>query len=289
MTTTDSVALIYLSTDAILSFMTEHPIDWSDKELAKRGGIGDSAGLSPTPAVREFLALLRQHHGLFTQEVFAQHCAHVWDAWWKTLSRHQQSGVRAKLYRNFYPSLIDSLHVWSMFVEAQWFDRCILDSCDDATGKTDITVTNKMITHHIALLGPTKQALRDREYKLNIRHPGLLAHTIAIQLPPSRDVGPGNKRWFNLTDFQSLGACQRVQNNDRIDALQESINTLGQEFVRLRHDQMQIFRFIYNSLNQMSANIRPSQRKAQKALTENLSLWTHLEDTSHDPERPALS
>src|SRR5262245_41698737 len=114
----DSVALVYIKSPVILDYLTQHPIDWSHRDLAKRGGVGDSAGMTPTPAVREFLSLLRERRGaLFTQEDFAQHCQQAWREWWSQKTLPQQKGVIAKLYRNFYPSLIDSLYVWALLVE----------------------------------------------------------------------------------------------------------------------------------------------------------------------------
>lgn len=199
---TDSVALVYIKSQTILAFLDSHPIDWSDKELAKRGGIGDQAGRPPTPSVREFLVLLRQERGLFTQEAFVIHCAQVWATWWNTLSKHHQAGVKAKLYRNFYPSLIDSLHVWSMLVEAQWFDRCVLDSCDDATGDTDLTLSRDSLTIRIALIGPTKAAITDRQYKRTVRNGGHDTEVVTVQLPRDRPFGPGRKRWYRLDDFR---------------------------------------------------------------------------------------
>jgi len=197
----DSMALVYIKSQSILDFLEKHPVNWANRDLAKRGGMGDSAGMPPTPAVREFLSLLRQTHDLFTQDAFASHCQHAWSDWWDTLNDRQQLGVTAKLYRNFYPSLIDSLHVWSLLVEAQWFDRCIMDSCDDATGDTDLTLTRDDKTIRVALIGPTAAAQEDRHFKRTYRHNGVPVSCYTVQLPAQRPMAPGNKRWFCLDDF----------------------------------------------------------------------------------------
>ena len=60
------ITLMYIPSDTIVRYVSENPIDWGSKDLAKRGGPGDQAGITPTPAVEEFLRLLIERRELFT-------------------------------------------------------------------------------------------------------------------------------------------------------------------------------------------------------------------------------
>jgi len=214
-----SVTLAYFSSDYIVAFIKVNPIEWIRPfEASRRGGSGDQAGIPPTPAVHEFLALLRTKQDLFTQAEYFEHCKIVWHDWWTTLAfvtkcgtrlegarASLQYGVRAKIYNNFYASMIDSLHVWSMLCEAGWFDVCILDSYSDAIGKTDLTLIKGNTRRKVGLIGPTSQAREDFEYKQNNRDANSnLRDMVTVQLPSSRPKEPGNKRWYKLDDFRRL-------------------------------------------------------------------------------------
>ena len=208
-----SLTLMYLSSDYIVSYVTKHPINWrnEDKRLAGRGGVGDTAGITPTPAVGEFLEVLSQRQSLFTQHDYAIHCRKRWHDWWANLTPDQEKGFIAKLFRNFYPSMIDSLHVWSMLSEAGWFEICYLDAYEDAVGKTDLTLKSGDKTIKVALVGPTKAARDDRRYKLTHRNDGSGMEAIEVQLSLSRQKRPGNKRWYELDDFVELNSNQEEQ------------------------------------------------------------------------------
>jgi hypothetical protein len=201
-----SLTLMYLHSDYIVSYVTNHPIDWQNeyRELARRGGAGDTAGVTPTPAVGEFLHVLSQRQSLFTQQDYLIHCRKVWQDWWGGLSDAQEKGMIAKLYRNFYPSMIDSLHVWAMLSEVGWFDVCYLDAYEDAIGKTDLTFKSGDKVIKLALMGPTRQAREDRDYKLTHRNNGRGIEAVEAQLSLSRVRSPGNKRWFRLSDFAQI-------------------------------------------------------------------------------------
>jgi len=210
------IILLYFPSKTIVEYITKHPIDWSDKELARRGGDGDRTGIPPTPFVQEFLMLLAARKALFTQEEYWQHCADAWCDWlnerkahfatWHVTSRPRiPEGLRAKAYRNFYPAMIDALHVWSMLCETGVFYSCFLDSYEDATGKSDITVTSNGNGYKIALVGPTFNAANDRKYKVECR-PGYedAEKSIVKRIPLERARQPGNKRWYTLDDFSDL-------------------------------------------------------------------------------------
>lgn len=194
-----ATTLLYIPSDEIIRFVSDNPIDWSDPDLAKRKGPGDRAGATPTPAVEEFLNLLLIERQLFTQKRYADWCFGRWCDWLIEKQDEQVMGVKAKLYRNFYPSMIDSLHVWAMLVESGRFDSCALDSADDAIGKTDLTITSGDGVFRLALLGPTDNAMQDRQYKIKHRSAGETA-CIEIALPIAYPRKPGNKRWFKAPE-----------------------------------------------------------------------------------------
>lgn len=204
------VTLIYVPSDEIIRFVTANPIDWCDRDNAKRGGVGDKAGMTPTPAVEEFLNLLIARRGLFTQKEYMEWC---WDKWreWILLKPYEQKvGIKAKLYRNFYPAMIDSIHVWAMLCESGMFDRCILNSAEDAIGKTDLIVFSRELEYRLALIGPTEYAKGDRQYKLQHRGNSDNRTCIEIVLPMTYPKTPGNKRWYNRGDvMQSILSVNR--------------------------------------------------------------------------------
>lgn len=196
------VSLIYIPSSVIVEYVASNPINWLEKYklMARRGGAGDTAGVTPTPAVYEFLALYHHQKGLFTQKEYAEWCFEQWRDWLGEKTEDQRRGVGTKLYRNFYPSMIDSLHVWSMMVESGGFHACILDSTQDAIGKTDITLVRNGVSHRVALLINTTNGIGDRRYKLAHRNTDNDLSCIEIRLPLSREKSPGNKRWYVQTD-----------------------------------------------------------------------------------------
>lgn len=203
-----ATTLLYIPSTEIMGFVSDNPIDWRNehKLTAKRGGYGDQAGPTPTPAVEEFLKMLQDRRALFTQQEYAVWCFRAWFDWIGPKHRLQKLGVHTKLYRNFYPSMIDSLHVWAMLVESGRFDACVLDSADDAIGKTDLTVTAGDATFRLALIGPTAQAATDRAYKIERRSTDRSA-CIEIAMQIGAPKSPGNKRWHKAPDV--LAAIQQ--------------------------------------------------------------------------------
>jgi len=195
--------LLYIPSYEIVEFVANNPIDWEDKDRAKRGGVGDQAGVTPTPAVEEFLSLLLEKGSLFTQSEYMHYCWEKWRAWVTPKCNEQKKGIKAKLYRNFYPAMIDSLHVWSMLCESGMFNTCILNSTEDAIGKTDLIVQSGQRLYRIALLGPTINATSDRAYKIKHRGSDTDCECVEIQMPSHYAKTPGNKRWFKRTDIMN--------------------------------------------------------------------------------------
>lgn len=205
----NNVTIISIGSRYIVEFIARHPVKWLDRELSRRGSVGDQAGITPTPAVLEFMNLLYLQGGeLFVQAEYARWCISQWSEWFAKLAPALQVGVTAKLYNNFYVSMIDSLHVWAMLSELGWFDRCTLDAYEDAIGKSDLTMYRDGRVFKLALGGPTPRAREDRIYKLNHRNNGATNKVGAIELEFFMDLdrarSPGNKRWFTLSDFERL-------------------------------------------------------------------------------------
>jgi hypothetical protein len=199
--------LLYIPSGRVVDYIARNPIDWDDRELAKRGGAGDQAGVPPTPTVEEFFGLLLDKQGLFTQRQYWEHCWRKWNGWIKEKPEQQQRGVKAKLYRNFYPSYIDSLHVWSILCESGEFDQCVLNSTEDAVGKTDITVRRGDRVYRIAIVGPTDHAVNDRAYKVAYRGDGETVAHVVLQMPIAYEKNPGNKRWFRSPNVMDAILC----------------------------------------------------------------------------------
>jgi len=194
----NSPALIYFPSQYIVDYITKNRIDWDQADLARRGGWGDRAGIPPTPAVAEFLSLLTQKGDMFTQKEYMEHCFSQWSGWLQERQQMHWRGLQAKLYRNFYPSMIDSLHVWAMLCETRRFDSCFLSSYEDAIGKTDLIVMNGDIQYRLALL--FENAKENLDYKKTHRHRGDVSPCIEIVLPKIYPRNPGNKRWYKIQE-----------------------------------------------------------------------------------------
>lgn len=187
--------LIYLSSNAIKSFCTAHPIQWATREIANQGDI-----LTPTPGMQVFFDLLLESNRLFNQEQYYARACQVWRDWLDRLDDRRRWGIKARLYRNFYPSGIDSIHAWALLVETGLFDACYIDPLDDAKSKTDITVITKdRRAISIALYFGGAYSRQRTEYKRRVR--GGPANAVDVILPETRPRSPGNKRWYEVQDF----------------------------------------------------------------------------------------
>lgn len=202
----ERVTLLYLGSKAIENYIARHPVSWANAELAKRGGIGDRAGMPPTPMVYEFFSLVAQKQGLFTQSEYRDHCFEQWCSWNKLENQDMREGVAAKLYRNVYPSMVNTLHAWSLLVEARWFDLCVIDTATDALSKHDLIVSRSGCTPiALDLFIQTERAVNDRQYKLSHRKASrdFVCESFDVPLPihDRQKRQPGNMRWYCLKDF----------------------------------------------------------------------------------------
>lgn len=213
--------LLYLGSKNIEQYIAQHPIHWHDRDAAGRGGLGDSAGVPPTPAVQEFLALLLQRQDLFTQQEYTDFCFNQWNNsekkdWVTQKTKPQRYGLTAKCFRNWYPSMIDSLHVYSLLVESKAFTKCILDSYVDACSKQDLLVSsdNRPL---FAINLFWEGALNNRKYKNAHRSSAgtPVSQAFDVPLPKSRPTKrPGNKRWYCIKDFEPI--FHYISNHDSL-------------------------------------------------------------------------
>ena len=191
-----------MSSDYIVEFVRQHRIVWGDRNLARRGGEGDMAGLPPVSSALMFLELVKLNDGLFTQSDYFDHCVRRWGEWYDGQPELLQQGIKAKAFGNFYPSFIDSLHVWSLLSETGTCDRCFLNSTDDVHKDTDLTIYMDGRSVVVALIGPTARARKCRDYKQKFR--GASTESVTVQLPWNRPRDPGNKRWYVIEDFEKV-------------------------------------------------------------------------------------
>lgn len=201
-------ALLYISSDAIMNYCGNHPLEWPERNDAN--GAGNV--LTPTPAIAVFFRLLTKTGNLFTQEDYKRF---AWQEWADSRSRYTQAqfdGLGARLYRNFYPSAIDSLHVWALLVETGRFDKCVIDTVADAVGKTDITVWPTLGGDpiRVALYTDNKYSKERTEYKRLFRGSAPVG-TIDVTLKMDRPRQPGNKRWYNQADLNPIFDALRGQ------------------------------------------------------------------------------
>lgn len=205
-----SVSLIYIPSREIVRYVTTNPINWMDEKrhLANRPGcVADQAGTTPIPAVQMFLECYHAKQNLFTQAEYRAYCFQhpKWTPWLVSKPAEQVEGVGVKLYRNFYPAMVDSLHVWALLVETGKFDYCVLDSTSDAIGKTDLTVKSGDYVVRVALSVDSPQANYAKDYKNRYRGGLAEGDIFTARLPMNmRPRSPGNKRWYCVDDFKPI-------------------------------------------------------------------------------------
>lgn len=208
-----SVSLIYVPSREIVRYVSEHPIDWLDEQrhLANRPGcLADQAGMTPVPAVQMFLECYHKKQNLFSQKEYQSFCfsSKVWAAWLVAKPPQQVEAVGVKLRRNFYPAMVDALHVWALLVETGAFDYCALDSAKDAISKTDLTVSSGGQIMRIALSAESSASTYANGYKQSYRG-GPPAQSHVIRLSMAYPKSPGNKRWYRREDFGEVIATAR--------------------------------------------------------------------------------
>lgn len=198
----ENVTLLYLRSDVIERFIEENPIDWGGGEAAQRAN-SDGNLFTPIPAMFCFFDFLNKRKSLFTQSDYARFSYESFGGWVEGLEDRQKHGLIWRLKRNFYPSAIDSLHVWALLVESGKFDSCTLDVQADAVGKKDLTCKTKDgATIKIQLKG----CRSDTAYFFDWRKwtsRGIDSEALEIWLPWEREK-KGGKRWYNWNDLAPI-------------------------------------------------------------------------------------
>jgi len=202
----------FISSWAIVNYIVDNPINWDpngdglDWLRAKRGGEGDRAHPEMVlPMVEMWLRLLNLKKGLFTQIEFEEYALKEYAPW---PPEEFKNGVRAKLYRNFYPSMIDHIYAFALLSESGIFKSVDYDTDEDVTKKIDIYLTRHDGQHlGLALRIGTATARECQEYKYYIRGQPVQPFVVEPIVLDTKRRGPrsrgaGNKRWYVLEDFK---------------------------------------------------------------------------------------
>lgn len=197
--------LLYFRSTYIVQRLASYPIVWPQKKYTGRGKLGDQAGLPPVSWVQMFLELIHHAKDVFSHADYWLYCLErvPFCDWCALKPNDQQRGLHGKSV-HAYVSMIDSLHVWALLSETGLFRRCEMDAVDDVYAKTDITLydhSGEMVC--LALQIGSTNARSCRQYKSDYRGVGD-KDCILIELPMSRPIGPGNKRWHELADFANI-------------------------------------------------------------------------------------
>lgn len=205
--TVSSRCLIAFSSDYIVRFISLHPINWTMAHKANHHGSGDV--LTPEPAVQCFLDCLHDKQDLFSWEDYVLYCQERWNqnfpVWYnEELTEDNRDGLAVRLRRNFYPSMIDSLHVWALINEQKWYDRCLIDSYQDAVSKSDLILIKGDMSISVGIRAPGSMCDQHFQWKNDFRCDGKERPHVMIQIPYDRTRNPGNKRWFMTSDLMHL-------------------------------------------------------------------------------------
>lgn len=204
--------VIYHSSEYILDWFSDpnHRVSWCPHELVDMGDF-----LTPVPVMQVFFEYLGMRGELFTQKEFSDYFWSLVPDFKDGLERTRLRGLGARIWHNFYPSAIDSLHVWALLVESGRFARCLINSTEDVVGKTDLIVYTKngqRLDLALRVDSPRSnyRAGQKRANASGMR--GVNEGTIDILLPYSgRERGAGNKRWYAREDLEPVFRAADVE------------------------------------------------------------------------------
>lgn len=196
------ITMTYFSSRLIVEYAKEHPIEWPSRELADT--VKDVR--IPFSCIGAFFELLKKKDGLFNQEEYIDYLLDTGRLDIEPYGFDGLMGLEARIKRNFYPSALDSLHVFALLVESGRFARCTLDTLEDVVSKVDLSVTSKEgVCLGIALRAGSLSAKRWAVHKK--MHRGGYGNTedvIEVPLSMDRPREPGNKRWYSVEDFEEV-------------------------------------------------------------------------------------
>lgn len=197
--------VIYHSSEYILDWFSDpnHHVSWCPHELVDMGNF-----LTPVPGMQVFFEYLGMRGGLFTQKEFSDYFWSLIPDFKDGLERIRLRGLGARIWHNFYPSAIDSLHVWALLVESGRFARCLINSTEDVVGKTDLIVYTKngqRLDLALRVDSPRSNYWAGQKQVNVSGMRGVNEGTIDLLLPYSgRERGVGNKRWYNYDDLKPV-------------------------------------------------------------------------------------
>jgi hypothetical protein len=196
--------LTFFDPEGIVRLLKMNPVVWHHRDITGIGGLADRLGMTPTPAVAEFLAFVAEYDRLPTQHEFSEYCVRHWrlSFHWPRLDAEIPI-IKAKVEHNFYPSMIDTFHAFGLVAKAGWFDQCLLDTVEDVVSKADLTFIGAGFSASVNLKGPATRSSREAE-AWKRAHRGWDPNVHQITLPMSRPRNPGNKRWYSLEDFRCI-------------------------------------------------------------------------------------
>ena len=223
------IRLQYYASRSIVEFYRRNPLPsdtWTDDETQRRARL--NVRIQP-PAMGVFFRLLTTNRGLFTFEEYSR---------FAVLERMRSSDgstktVMARLKRNFFPSAIDSLHVFAMLVETGEFEAAWLDVLEDVTGATDISVQKgDGSVVPIALSIKTRWSIECARKKARSscrasQRPG----TVNVYLTLNRGR-IGNKRWYQAEDLEKAGL---IVNGGLLAGLNGELDRVSKEMEPWRH------------------------------------------------------
>lgn len=197
----------------IKSYLSENPINWYSEYArdTQMGGRGDR--MAPIPIVDIFLRCLFEKGELFSQREFIIRCVEENKDWFDALPEESRKPWQAKIGRNFYPSCIDSLHVWALLhSQMRWdgkpvFDKCTIDTVADVKKKTDLVLHRGDEWIRVGLRIGSRAGRESSDYKRTYRIEQYYQDdgTISLPLDMSRAKAEGNKRWYVYpNDFKPL-------------------------------------------------------------------------------------
>lgn len=217
------------TSEYVKNYILDNEVNLVDKykKTASRGGLGDKAGMPPISNVLLFFELLYEKGDLFLQEDYWNYCLKRWKEtspeWCRMIftekylvdlddhgrlmkegdrTEHESSwpvatGLKAKCFRNFYPSFIDTLHVFGLMTESDLFSRIEINTEEDVKSDFDIHATDKHgVECRFAIL-----ARKSNSVKQFIRKGSDVKNNIILALPMQRKR-EGGKRWFEMEDLK---------------------------------------------------------------------------------------
>jgi hypothetical protein len=199
-----NVTLHYETTGSIQRWADENPMDWGEDKNWRAKAIAVFKLHMPL-GFGTWFRYLKTTGGLPTQEQFIELYIREHIDWWNHLDKETRECAIARAARQFFPSAVDSVFVYKLMIEnSTGLSAVHLDVLEDAELKRDVSIFVGDERHRISmdLKGPlTAYQQECNEHKAIYRRGD--PSVIIVQMPWRRKTF-GNKRWFELGDFQHI-------------------------------------------------------------------------------------